>query len=739
MVSTDTTDGRANAAQPARLRQPGLAEVTAAPRLPSVIEPEHQPLPPVGPGQGRALARGLFWLAIGLSLVGLGLELWAIVRTGSFTGVELHTWFGAPVTLTYAVVGALVASRLPRHPIGWICSAVGVLSGLNTLGAGYRLADHLGVLLPGYPFVYWLDLWVWIPVTLLPLTFLLLLFPDGHLPSARWRPIGWAAGLGIVVYALSVALHPSPAIEPTPTPNPFGIPGLAGVLEALLIPATILMAVGAVGAVASVVLRFRRAQGIARAQLKWLVYAGVIGLLGNVLIDSWGASHQVEAAAYNVMLLGIITMLGAIGAAVGIAILRHNLYDIDLLINRSLVYGALTVFIVGSYGLVVGTSEVVLHQSGSLPLSLLVTGLIAILFQPLRERLQRMVNRLLYGERDDPYAVLSRLGQRLESALAPEAVLPALVETIGQALKLPYVAVLLQAPGQGGPAAGDPHVVAAYGQHNSQAISLPLHYQSECVGELWVAPRGPGESFTPAEQRLLNDIAHQAGVAAHAVRLTADLQRSRERLVTALEEERRRLRRDLHDGLGPEIASQTLKLEAAHDALPADPGRAAALLVELLEQSQTMLAEVRRLVYALRPPALDELGLVGAVREQAAQCELANLQVSLSAPQPLPPLPAAVEVAAYRIIQEALTNVLRHAQASACSVSMQLVSQGKRPMLRVEIRDDGVGLPPQHRAGVGLASMRERAEELGGWCLAEAGPRGGTCVSAGLPAMPAEA
>jgi len=561
---------------------------------------------------------------------------------------------------------------------------------------------------------------------------LLLLFPDGHLPSARWRPIGWAAGLGIVVYALSVALHPSPAIEPTATPNPFGIPGAAGVLEALLIPATILMAVAAVGTVASVVLRFRRAQGIARAQLKWLVHAGVIGLLGNVLIAAWGATHQVEAAAYNVMLLGIITMLGAIGAAVGIAILRHNLYDIDLVINRSLVYGSLAVFTVGLYGLLVGTSEVLLHQTGSLPLSLLVTGLIAILFQPLRERLQRGVNRLLYGERDDPYTVLSRLGQRLESVLAPEAVLPALVETIGQALKLPYVAVSFQTP-------GEPQVAAAYGQLQDQAVRLPFNYQSECVGELWLAPRGPGESFTPAEQRLLNDIAHQAGVAAHAVRLTADLQRSRERLVTALEEERRRLRRDLHDGLGPEIASQTLKLEAAHDSLPVDPDRAAALLVELLEQSQTMLAEVRRLVYALRPPALDELGLVGAVREQAAQCELADLQVSLNAPEPLPPLPAAVEVAAYRIIQEALTNVLRHAQARTCSISIRLASQDEPPLVCVEIRDDGLGLPAQHRAGVGLLSMRERAEELGGWCRAEAGPHGGTCVSAALPAMPAEA
>ncbi len=680
------------------------------------------------------MAWGLFWLSVALSAVGLGIELWVFAQTGSLSGFALHTWLGPVVTVTFALVGALVAARQPRHPIGWICGAVGVFSGLNSLGSGYRLASEMGLRLPGYPIVYWLDLWVWIPATLLPLTFLLLLFPDGRLPSARWRPVGWSAGLAIVAYTLGTALHPNPAIEPTATPNPFGIPGAAGVLDGLVFLATILIAIGAVGSVASVVVRFRRSRGIERAQLKWLAYAGVLGLLSNIALDAWGASRLQEIAAYDVMLAAIIVMLCAIAAAVGVAILRYRLYDIDVVINRSLVYGALTGFIVGLYVLVVGASGELLHQSGSLVLSLLATGLIAVLFQPLREWLQRMVNRLLYGERDDPYAVLSRLGQRLESVLAPEAVLPALVETIGQALKLPYVAVSLQAPGQ-----GRSQVAAAYGQPQDHAVRLPLNYQSECVGELWVAPRGPGENFTPAEQRLLTDIAHQAGVAAHAVRLTGDLQRSRERLVTALEEERRRLRRDLHDGLGPELASQTLKLEAAHDSLPADPDRAATLLVELLGQSQTMLAEVRRLVYALRPPALDELGLVGAVREQAAQCELADLQVSLSAPQPLPPLPAAVEVAAYRIIQEALTNVLRHAQARTCSISIQLASQGEQPMLCVEIRDDGVGLPPQHRAGVGLSSMRERAEELGGWCLAEAGLHGGTCVRAGLPAILADA
>jgi len=262
-------------------------------------------------------------------------------------------------------------------------------------------------------------------------------------------------------------------------------------------------------------------------------------------------------------------------------------------------------------------------------------------------------------------------------------------------------------------------------------LTLPLIYQHEPVGHLRVAQRSPDEPFTPAERRLLEDIAHQAGLAVHAVRLTADLQRSRERLVTTREEERRRLRRDLHDGLGPQLASYTLKLEAARDSVQPNPERATALLNDLLGKSQTIIADVRRLVYGLRPPALDELGLSGAIHEFAAQSETNGTHIAVSAPQELPPLPAAVEVAAYRIVQEAVNNVIRHAQAKTCGITLSLTQE---PMeLSVVIRDDGVGLTPAPRAGVGLNSMRERAAELGGACVIEAMPEGGTRVTAKLP------
>jgi signal transduction histidine kinase len=276
-------------------------------------------------------------------------------------------------------------------------------------------------------------------------------------------------------------------------------------------------------------------------------------------------------------------------------------------------------------------------------------------------------------------------------------------------------------------------LAAAYGLTLSEPLRLPLVYRAEPVGHLLLARRAPDEPFGPADHRLLNDLASQVGVAVHAARLTADLQRSRERLVTTREEERRRLRRDLHDGLGPALAAQTLKVGSARALYSRQPHAADALLAELETDIQTALTDVRRLVYDLRPPALDELGLIGAIREAAAGYrpqpgDTNALSIAVEAPDSILPLAAAVEVAAYRIIQEALTNVVHHAHARCAWVRISVDE-----LLRVEITDDGVGLQAPRHMGVGLVSMRERAEELGGTCLVELRSMGGTRVLVGLP------
>ena len=489
-----------------------------------------------------------------------------------------------------------------------------------------------------------------------------------------------------------------------------------------------------------------------RQQIKWIAFAAsvvalmyLIAMVSTLIIPS----REAWFAAYSPLWLNLLQHAAllsftAVPIAIGFAVLKYRLYDIDIIINRTLVYGSLTAIVVGLYVLIVGTLGAVFRARGDLVVSLVATGVVAVLFAPLRERLQRGVNRLMYGERDNPYAVLSRMGRRLEATIAPKAALKTIVETIAQALKVPYVAIHLSQDGGGKFA-----TVADHGTPKEETLVLPLVYQRETIGRLVVAPRAPGEAFSPADMRLLEDLARQVEVAVHAVRLTADLQRSRERLVTTREEERRRLRRDLHDGLGPTLGALTLGLDTTRLALAQeDPKAVDELLVELKSQTQEAVSDVRRLVYGLRPPALDDLGLIPAIRQQAANHgllaeELPNgkaargsngkngLVFQIEASDDLPPLPAAVEVACYRIAQEAITNAARHSGADSCRLSLSLDEADR--ILELEVADDGTGIPEDHSAGVGLSSMRERAEELGGTLTVGALPEGGTRILARLP------
>jgi signal transduction histidine kinase len=653
------------------------------------------------------------------------------------TGMETY-WFTtwSALFLAYPVVGALVAARHPRNAIGWLFCAVGLLWAISFFAAAYGsygLKAYPGAL-PGAATANWLQSWVFFPSLGLILVYVPLLFPHGHPLSARWRCVAWTGAVGISLVALVFAFQPGPLDDALGGfPNPYGIlPDALSTGFALLgFPLTL---GSAIAAATSMVLRLRRARGIEREQLKWIAFAATILAIAFAAHLALSFSGVADVIPWYGIFWG--AALCGIPIVAGIAILRRGLFDIDLVINRTLVYAALTLIVAGGYVLVVAGAGTLLRAEGGVVAPLLATGVVAVAFHPLRERLQRGVNRLLYGDRDDPYAVLSRLGQRLESTLGPEEILPAMVRTMTEALRLPYAAIILAdgtafepATAAGGPVAG--------------VLRLPLVYQAEPVGELLVAPRSPGEAFGPADRRLLEDLARQIGVAAHAVRLTADLQRSRERIVSAREEERRRLRRDLHDGLGAQLAALAIQAGALRMTIAQDPNAAAAQAAELRAELRSAVADIRRLVHGLRPPALDELGLVGALRQRADRYGAGGidqtaagenpgepyLAVTVNAPNDLPPLPAAVEVAVYRIADEALANVAKHAAARSCRVSLEV---SDRVILTVE--DDGVGIESECGIGVGHLSMRERAEELGGSVqIARRGDGPGTRVLASLP------
>ncbi|GHO81335.1 hypothetical protein KSD_91060 [Ktedonobacter sp. SOSP1-85] len=620
--------------------------------------------------------------------------------------IVLQEWSTILYALVFFLVAAFVLLLRPGEP----AARVQFLAASSMVGAtAWSFGLQVGDLVNGIGF--WLFKATTIGIYLLfwiALLHFALIFPRPHAIIVKWRiviPLLYILPyVGTLISLLGVLPLASSTLDWI---------GRWSLAESIFPP------ISAVLSIMLILWSYKTAQSAAeRQKIRWVMYAALLSAGGGLFL--WQLPNLLGYPIISSNVLGLLVL--PYPFALAIAILRHRLFDITIIINRTLVYGALTVSVVGLYVLIVSLASMLFHPESAFLPSLLATGLVAMSFQPLHARLQRIVNRLTYGERDDPYAVLARLGARLEATLIPEEVLPTVVQTVAEALKFPYVAINLKH--------GETFALAAsHGIAQGDLHTLSLVYYGEPVGQLILSPRDTNETFSTAERKLLAAIASQVSVAAHAVRLFADLQRSREHLVTTREEERRRLRRNLHDGLGPTLASMTLKLDAARNLLTHNPPALDPLLCELKAQTQATIADIRRLVYDLRPPALDELGLVSALREQIGTlCQAGGIQMVIGAPSALPTLPAAVEVATYRIVLEAVTNVVRHSQARTCHVRLQVVER-----LTIEVGDDGKGLPTEYQAGVGISSMRERAAELGGTCHIESGRAAGTHILVQFP------
>lgn len=655
--------------------------------------------------------------AVTISALAAVVQLWATVADRQSLGAAACV---NAAFLAFAVVGAVVAAARPANRIGWLMLVGAVLSSMGNAGAA--LAHHGIVVAPGslpVPSAVavagqscrslgWGTLTLVVPAV----------FPDGTLPRPGWRWLRRLLGAVLVASVLAPALDRQADLDGLGSwQNPLAphgnwqiFSGLAFVVQGPL------GLVAGCGVVALLISRWRHGEALVRQQLLLLLLAVALGVLAVPLVF-------VAGFAAGPWVFGVTGL--ALPVAIGFAVLARDLYDLRTAANRTLVWGTLSLCIAGTYALAVAGigNRVGAGHASWLPWA--AAAVVAIVFAPLRDALQRAANRLTFGRWEQPYALLAALGQQLEASADVTRLLDRVVDEL-RSLDLADVGIR-DADGVLLAGADPPH-----GAHE-----LPLTAYGRAVGVLTFTV--PPARLRHRDHQLLDDLAGHLGGVLHAHALTAELQRSRERLVLAREEERRRLRRDLHDGLGPSLAGHLLRLDLLAKALPA--GSPARLDAEALRTDLAgTMADVRRVVEGLRPPAVDELGLAGAIGQVIGRLTAAtaiDVRLELEVPAALP---AAVEVAAFRIVGEAVTNVVRHAGATHCLVRVAPGDGG----LVLDVVDDGRGCRGLGSArggdgtGHGLSTMRERAEELGGTLTVSA--RQGTRVHAELPlpALPAQ-
>jgi signal transduction histidine kinase len=663
-------------------------------------------------------------LAVAATAAALLLDLRVPAAHRRALGIE-SGWTGGVPGITLAWAGAVVLARQPRHPVGWILGVFGLWWAVDGLAAAWLLYATVDQpVLAGASaahFVYQ-RLGAWL---LLAIPLLLLLYPDGRFPTGGWRLVAWA-GLGAtLLLPLTLLAVPARVAEAgsatggVPAPfrtldlDPMTLPLSDEAWTVLLRVAFAVLAVSLVPVLAVVVHRYRTAAGTERRRMRWLLWAAVVDVL--VMLTVQLLPRQLES--WGLVLAVVVT-----SGAVAVGVTRPDVVDVDRLLGGTLLYAVLLLatfvldlLVLGVAGMVLGDR---LDSDQALVLAVLV---VALAYAPLRHRLARLVRRWALGERDDPYAVVSALAERLEDSTAGDAQLLVVARSVADAFRVRYVGVELHQP------TGETLLVE-HGARPDRTRPLPVTYRGERIGTLLLPVDGVAR-LRASDERLLADVVRQAAAATRADRLASELQQSRERLVTAVEDERRRLRRDLHDGLGPTLAAVASRIDVARMTAARAPEESERALAAARQEVTGMLAEVRRLVHGLRPPALDDVGLVRALQQQADQLSSPTLRVEIRVDGDLDVLPAAVEVACFRIVAEALTNVVRHAAASRCTVRLRRSDE----RLEVEVADDGTGIEERTRAGVGLLSLRERAEELGGRCEVRPAEPHGTLVTAVLP------
>lgn len=628
-----------------------------------------------------------------LSFALIETALTAVAATASdLTWARLTDLFvvsNAAIGLALALAGWPIAYHRPRNLVGWSLLLGGCFYG--STATGLSLLAWLGE-----PTVPWRILATftnggWSPALALFIPLSLVVFPDGRLPSRRWR---WLVAVLVVNAVLWTAtgvfdrkggLSAEIGIPGYPAWSGFETDQLLGAISGAG------LAVSFLAALAALVLRYRRGTEQIRRQILWLLLAML------VIVACFGLQ---TILATESLVLGVLPLL-LIPLAIAIAVLRYQLLDIRLAVSRSVLYLLLTGGVVAGYIGLIALLDQTVRRQVSLNSSVIATLLIALAFNPVRVWLQRFIQRAFYGARRDPARAIAEVGAQIGAAGGLTGVLAALCRV----MRFPAAAIVV-----------DGNQLAEYGVLPAARHAISLRSGNECLGELVIGLRSGESRLNAADEEVLALLAAPLAVAVQARGLADDLRDSRERIISGREEERRRMRRDLHDGLGPVLTAVVLNADAARRLIATEPERSSELLAELRDQAIGAIEEIRRLVYALRPPALDGLGLVGALREYAAmvsqRADGGALTVTVDAPASVGELPAAVEVATYRIATEAVTNVIRHSGATAAAVRLTVDGD----VLRLGVCDNGVNVGSRWTPGVGLTSIKERAAELGGQC-----------------------
>jgi signal transduction histidine kinase len=669
----------------------------------------------------RRLAGSLAAFAIAAISASIGIRIAADPR--AFDPVDL-VYVGAGTA--FGVVGSLISGRRPANPIGWLFVSVAVGVAFDALLISVGGLDASGSASETGRVAEWLEGWTWVPLIFVPTIFPLLLFPDGRLPSRRWRPFVWMGVLGVVAFSFSMAFDP----RSYGGELPISLRPPEALVEAAALGALLLIASLAAAAVA-IAVRFRRSSGEERQQLTWLTYAGTTAAI--FIVGSFAAGGILDTVGVDVDggpvgdLLNLLVIAGMllIPVAMAVGILKYRLYDIDLVIKKTVVYAILAVllFLLGVVPAWV-TAGFVFELTGESEISWALAGLVVgIALWPLRRVSRKIADRIVFGKRATPYEVLTEFSTRVAETYAAEDVLVRMAQVLGEAVGADAATVWLGRGGRARPVATWPPDAVTDGAFPASAFEV--RHQGRTLGALSVEmpPRDP---MTPAKERLIRDLAGQAGLVLRNGALIEDLKASRQRLVAAQDAERRRIERNIHDGAQQQLVALAVKQRLAATLIGKDDARARTLHDELQADTDRALEDLRDLARGIYPPLLADRGLGAAIEGQARK---SPVPVHVDTDR-IGRYPQETEAAVYFSTLEALQNVAKYAEASRASVRLAQANG----TLTFEVSDDGRGFDPDAaERGTGLQGIADRLAALGGELEVTSAPGDGTTVSGRVP------